>query len=107
MSAPKSKLTRIEPINERSINLEMVSRVNDLSRAFQRGELSLEEVDERLNRMKTTTPFFVFPWQLLAAAIVSSTLLVMYGGSFWISSLHFSQAESVMRSIGILIRDLK
>jgi len=32
--------------------------------------------------MKTTTPFFVFPWQLLAAAIVSSTLLVMYGGSF-------------------------
>lgn len=82
MSAPKIKLTRIEPINERSINLEMVSRVNDLSRAFQRGELSLEEVDERLNRMKTTTPFFVFPWQLLAAAIVSSTLLVMYGGSF-------------------------
>ena len=42
MSAPKSKLTRIEPINERSIKLEMVSRVNDLSRAFQRGELSLE-----------------------------------------------------------------
>lgn len=34
MSAPKSKLTRIEPINERSINLEMVSRVNDCRGPF-------------------------------------------------------------------------
>lgn len=80
MTAPRTKLTRIEPINKRSINLEIVSRVNDLSREFQNGGLTLEKMKDRLDNMKNTAPEFVFSWQLLASAVVSATLLVMYGG---------------------------
>ena len=86
MTAPKTKLTRIEPINKRRIDLELVSRGNQMSRDFQAGNISLEEMRDKLVILSQTAPTFKISWQVFAAAAVSATLMVMYGGK-WIDFL--------------------
>lgn len=82
MSIPDRYQAQVEPINRRTIDLEKVARVNDASRAFQQQQLSLEEFYQKLLEIDTRAPFFAFYWQLVAAILVSATLVVMYGASW-------------------------
>lgn len=80
MSIPERKASQVEPILKRTIDLEKVSLVNQNSRAFQAGKISLNELHNNLIKLNISTPFFSFWLQLLAAVGVSCTLMLMYGG---------------------------
>lgn len=82
MSIPDRHEAQVEPINKRTIDLEKVSRVNDASRAFQNKQLSLPNFYLKLIAIDVSAPFFAFYWQLMAAALVSATLVIMYGASW-------------------------
>lgn len=82
MSIPKQSSTQVEPIQKRTIDLEKVSLVNENSRAFQDGQISLEEFRNNLVKLNISTPFFSFWLQLIAAVVVSVTLMIMYGGAW-------------------------
>ncbi|MFT8459807.1 MAG: threonine/serine exporter family protein [Liquorilactobacillus ghanensis] len=80
MSIPERKSSQVEPILKRTIDLEKVSLVNQNSRAFQAGQITLMELHDNLVKLNVSTPFFSFWLQLLAAVGVSCTLMLMYGG---------------------------
>lgn len=82
MSIPEQSSAQVEPIQKRTIDLEKVSLVNQNSRAFQDGQISLEEFRNNLVKLNISTPFFSFWLQLIAAVVVSVTLMIMYGGSW-------------------------
>lgn len=77
-----SSYTQLENVTERNINLEKVSAVNELSRRFATKELTLEELYQRLSTITTDAPTFSVPLQILAAGIVSCTLMYIFGGSW-------------------------
>ena len=66
-----SNYTQLENIPQRSINLEKVSLVNQLSREFAQKEITLPELYQRLTLLETDTPTFSISLRLLAAGIVS------------------------------------
>lgn len=82
MSVPHKKTAEVEPIASRTIDLEKVSRVNDISRNLANGKMTLEEAHENLQALTLAVPFFSFRRQLIAAIVVGVTLLIMYGGQW-------------------------
>ena len=83
MSLPASYNAQVQPIQRRfGIDLEKIARVNDASRAFQDHKITLSELQQKLTKIDEKVPFFAFKWQVLGAALVSSTLEVLYGGSW-------------------------
>lgn len=79
MSVPQSHQAQVEPIKRRAINLEKVAQVNDASRAFAEGRVDLEAFWCRLLEIDQDQTDFKFGIKLLAAMLVSGTLLIMYG----------------------------
>ncbi|MGK0611225.1 threonine/serine exporter family protein [Enterococcus faecalis] len=77
-----SSHTQLENISQRAINLEKVSAVNDLSRKFAAKELTIHELNRQLHRVDTDIPEFPLSWQILAAGIVSCTLMYIFGGTW-------------------------
>lgn len=77
-----SNYTQLENIPQRSINLEKVSLVNQLSREFAQKEINLPELYQRLTLLETDTPTFSISLRLLAAGIVSCTLMYIFGGTW-------------------------
>ena len=77
-----SNYTQLENIPQRSINLEKVSLVNQLSREFAQKEITLPELYQRLTLLETDTPTFSISLRLLAAGIVSCTLMYIFGGTW-------------------------
>jgi uncharacterized membrane protein YjjP (DUF1212 family) len=75
----KSHLTTVK---ERSINLEKVVSVNKLSRAFANKEIDLPLFYEELKVIDTATPDFKFSWKIIAAGVISCTLMWMIGGTW-------------------------
>jgi uncharacterized membrane protein YjjP (DUF1212 family) len=82
MSIPEENSSQVEPIQKRTIDLEKVSLVNQNSRAYQAGKITLKEFYDNLVKLNISTPFFSFWLQLVAAIVVSCTLLLMYGGEW-------------------------
>lgn len=82
MSIPEKRSSQVEPIQKRTIDLEKVSLVNQNSRAYQAGKITLKELHDNLIKLNISTPFFSYWLQLLAAVVVSCTLLLMYGGKW-------------------------
>lgn len=60
MSDPDYKLAQVEPIQKRTIDLEKVSRVNDISRAFQLKKITVEEMKVKLEFIDKKAPFFAW-----------------------------------------------
>ena len=77
-----SNYTQLENIPQRSINLEKVSLVNQLSREFAQKDITLPELYQRLTLLETDTPTFSISLRLLAAGIVSCTLMYIFGGTW-------------------------
>lgn len=73
-------------VHERNINLELVDRINSLSRAFAEQKITLKEVKREVNNI-ASGGFPTFPvWlQTIGAAILSATLMVMFMNNYdWI-----------------------
>ncbi|MCT6811885.1 MAG: threonine/serine exporter family protein [Lactobacillus helsingborgensis] len=70
-------------VHERNINLELVDRINSLSRAFAEQKITLQEVKREVNNI-ASGGFPTFPvWlQTIGAAILSATLMVMFMNNY-------------------------
>ena len=82
ISVADNNIAQVEPIQNHGIDLEKVSRVNDVSREFQDKKLTIEQMYVKLKEIDQKVPVFAWHWQLLAAFIISSPLLMMYGGKW-------------------------
>ena len=73
-------------VHERNINLELVDRINSLSRAFADKKITLQEVKREVDKI-AHGGFPTFPlWlQTIGAAVLSATLMVMFMNNYdWV-----------------------
>lgn len=108
MGFRSSHYTQLENVTERSINLEKVAAVNNLSRKFAEKEIALLELNHRLTNIDAEAPTFPIPLQIFSAGIVSCTLMYIFGGSwndfiatFFIGMTGFSVSYSVSTWLNI------
>ncbi|MFS7206072.1 threonine/serine exporter family protein [Carnobacterium divergens] len=73
---------KLQQIPSRSINLERVSKVNDLSREFSAQKIDLTTLSTRLKKVESENDFFPIWLQIIAAAVVSGTLMILFGGAW-------------------------
>ncbi|MGX7418187.1 threonine/serine exporter family protein [Carnobacterium gallinarum] len=74
---------KMQQIPSRTINLEKVSKVNDLSRDFTANKISLADLSSRLKKLEKDTESFPAWLQILAAAIVSGTMMILFDGRWY------------------------
>lgn len=113
MGLKSSHHTLIEHVTDRAMNLEKVVAVNRLSRLFADGQLSLKELYNELNNVNAKTPSFPFWLQILSSGIVSSTLMIIFGGNwvdfpatFIIGMIGFTIAALIKKTIDIKFLDM-
>ncbi|WP_179396029.1 threonine/serine exporter family protein [Lacticaseibacillus absianus] len=75
-------LAQLEPVRRRGIDMEKVAGVNQLSRAFAAGQLSLTQLRLALVKLDANTPFFPVWLQVVAAALCSTTLMVLFAQAY-------------------------
>ncbi|WP_399206973.1 threonine/serine exporter family protein [Sutcliffiella rhizosphaerae] len=80
MSIKGDNPTQLVRINTRTTDLEKVARVNHISRRIADGELSVEEADHALHELESSHLLFPVSYQILAAALVSGSFLIMFKG---------------------------
>ncbi|MBO0421384.1 hypothetical protein BCR22_14090 [Enterococcus plantarum] len=71
---------RMVQILNRSINLEKVSRINQLSREYVTGLYTLDELLEQLKCLEQERKFFPLWIRFVSAAVVSGTIMILFGG---------------------------
>ncbi|MBP2100055.1 threonine/serine exporter family protein [Enterococcus rivorum] len=108
MGFRSSPYTQLENVTERSINLEKVAAVNNLSRKFAQKEINLTELNRRLTNIDDEVPTFTIPLQIFSAGVVSCTLMYIFGGTwddflatFIIGMIGFSVSFSVSTWLNI------
>ena len=74
------KNTEFINIHKRSINLEKVANINQYSRMYAQKQISLYEFYQFLEEMAQQPKIFSLGYQLLAAGLVSNTLMILFGG---------------------------
>lgn len=74
--------TQIENVGERSINLEKIVAVNQLSRDFSAKAINLNELSHALKGIDKKYIHFPLWLQTLSAGVVSSTLMYIFGGNW-------------------------
>ncbi|MTV81862.1 threonine/serine exporter family protein [Secundilactobacillus folii] len=82
MSISGEENAQIEPVSSRTIDLEKISLVNDYSRQFAAGSISLEQFDDLLTKLEQNPPYFSFWLQLISAGLVSGTLEVVFRNNY-------------------------
>lgn len=65
-----------------AINLYKVHEVNDLSRRYERGQLSFDEMMRALKSIEKAPPHYRIRYQHLAAAMSSGAFAVLFGGGW-------------------------
>ena len=70
---------RMVQILNRSINLEKVSHINQLSREYVAGEFTLEDLLEQLKSLEQEKKFFPLWLRFASAAVVSGTIMILFG----------------------------
>lgn len=76
----RTSTIRMEQITNRSINLEKVVNVNNLSRKYVAGELTLNELYCSLQEIEKDRSFFPLWLQIIGAAFNSAAIMVLFGG---------------------------
>lgn len=74
--------TRIIRITERSTDLQKVTLVNSVSRSIASREITLQQANEELQKIASTTHAYPIFIQIAAAAIASGCFLIMFKGSW-------------------------
>ncbi|MBC1936798.1 threonine/serine exporter family protein [Listeria grandensis] len=80
MALQGGSTVKMEQIPTRTIDLEKVSKVNDLSREFTMKQISLGQFYTQLRSLDKEVKFFPIWLQIVAAAVVSGTLMMIFGG---------------------------
>lgn len=84
MSFNGGKLAQMKQIRDRNINLELVDRVNALSRLFATRSIDLSELQEKITQV-ADAPSFSMWLQVLGAGILSATLMVLFMDNYdWV-----------------------
>ena len=83
MGLRSSHYAQVENVHDRVINLEKIVAVNGLSRAYAEKKISLVELHEALKKVNPTTPSFPYWLQVFSAGVVSSTLMIIFGGAWF------------------------
>lgn len=73
---------QIREIHKRDINLEKISRVNQLSRSFASGNLTLPQLHQYLIQVEQNTSSFPLWMQIFSACIISGMLMIIFAGKF-------------------------
>ena len=68
---------KMKQIRDRNINLELVDRVNELSREFAARKINLKELKKRIVQV-ANAPSFPMWMQVIGAAVLSATLMVLF-----------------------------
>lgn len=76
----RTSTIRMEQITNRTINLERVVKVNNLSRKYVANELTLEELYSALQEVEKDRWMFPVWLQIISAAIISGTIMILFGG---------------------------
>jgi uncharacterized membrane protein YjjP (DUF1212 family) len=86
MSLDRGNYCQTVQVHERTINLELVDRINSLSRAFADQKINLQQVRNEVNKIaQGSYPTFPIWLQAVGAAVVSATLMVMFMDNYdWI-----------------------
>jgi len=74
--------TKFLRIYSRSIDLNKVVLVNDISRKISSGQMSLDEAFERLREIEQLNQLYPLWLQIIAAAISSGLFALMFGGTW-------------------------
>lgn len=74
-------LTMVRRIKKRSVNLEKVSLVNDLSRRLERKIITLDEAIVELEYIRNKSPYKT-PVRILIAGVCCASFSLMFGGYF-------------------------
>jgi uncharacterized membrane protein YjjP (DUF1212 family) len=72
--------TRVVRIDQRLIDLNKVTLVNDLSRRFVEGKLSLEQAEKELQKIDQKKMNYSIPFQHFAAGLASGSFAILFGG---------------------------
>jgi len=81
-SLGRTQPTRITSINSRVTDLHKITLVNNVSRKLTSNLTTLEEAYEELVNIQKTNFFLPISLQVLAAAIISGCLLILFGGQW-------------------------
>ncbi|QNQ83089.1 threonine/serine exporter family protein [Lactobacillus sp. PV037] len=82
MSLGQHSYTQITQVKNRNINLELVDRVNELSRKFAAKEITLKQLRKKLQEISRALPDFPIWLQILGATIMSPTLMILFMGAY-------------------------
>lgn len=84
MSLDGGDLSQMKQIRDRNINLELVDRVNQLSRLFAAKKIDITELRERIIQA-AKAPSFPMWLQIIGAAVLSATLMVLFMDNYdWV-----------------------
>ena len=94
MGLRSSHYAQVENVHDRVINLEKIVAVNRLSRSFAEKQITLPQLYASLKEINQVTPSFPLWLQVLSAGVVSSTLMIIFGGNWSDFIVTFSLAAS-------------
>ncbi|EFI84325.1 hypothetical protein HMPREF0556_10878 [Listeria grayi DSM 20601] len=83
MSLEGEQNIQLKQIPARTINLEKVAMVNELSRSFASNVLTLQELYQQLMALDNETKHFPVWLQIAAGSLVSGTLMIIFGGAWY------------------------
>lgn len=84
MSLNHGNLSQMKQVRDRNIDLELVDRVNALSRQFAVKQIDLPQLKEKIAKV-TDAPFFPMWMQIIGAAALSATLMVLFMDNYdWV-----------------------
>ncbi|MDV7823680.1 threonine/serine exporter family protein [Enterococcus gallinarum] len=113
MGLRSSHYAQVENVHDRVINLEKIVAVNRLSRSFAEKQITLPHLYASLKEINQVTPSFPLWLQVLSAGVVSSTLMIIFGGNwsdfivtFFIGSIGFITGLWVKKAIDIRFLDM-
>ena len=99
MSLDGGKLSQMKQIRDRNINLELVDRVNALSRKFAAKKITLNELKTSILFLQTDLPTFPLWLQVVGAAALSATLMVLFMDDYdWVDF----PAAAIVGALGYL-----
>lgn len=98
MSLDGGDLSQMKQIRDRNINLELVDRVNELSRRFATKEITINELKRKITEIYYT-PAFPLWIQVIGAAALSATLMVLFIDNYdWVDF----PAAAIVGALGYL-----
>lgn len=89
--------TKIVQIMRRSIDLDKISRINDISRSLAANQMTLKDAYEALRDLEHSVSAMHIAWQLLFAAIASGSFVILFQGTH-----HDMPAAAVAGGLGYI-----